>query len=124
MDFIFYELFCFVCNALALHYFPSFRALLHYSENVVNPHPSMHCYRPHNVYSFTFYLVSRTTFYTDHTLDVYLGMRAPARGHTEIFSADGSTKIGEITSGGFGPTCNKPVAMGYETTFVVRTHLP
>ena len=41
------------------------------------------------------------------------GMKAPARGHTEVFSADGSVKIGEITSGGFGPTLNKPVAMGY-----------
>ena len=40
-------------------------------------------------------------------------MKAPARGHTEVFSADGSVKIGEITSGGFGPTLNKPVAMGY-----------
>jgi glycine cleavage system aminomethyltransferase T len=45
------------------------------------------------------------------------GMKAPARGHTEIFSADGKTKIGEITSGGFGPNCNHPVAMGYQRTF-------
>lgn len=41
------------------------------------------------------------------------GMKAPARGHTEVFSADGSKKIGEITSGGFGPTFQKPLAMGY-----------
>ena len=43
--------------------------------------------------------------------------RAPARGHTEI--QDGSGKrIGEITSGGFGPSFNGPVAMGYvETAF-------
>ena len=40
------------------------------------------------------------------------GMKAPARGHTEVFSEDGSKKIGEITSGGFGPTFNKPCAMG------------
>lgn len=40
------------------------------------------------------------------------GMKAPARAHIEIFNADGSAKIGEITSGGFGPSCNKPVAMG------------
>ena len=39
-------------------------------------------------------------------------MRAPARSHTEVFSADGSVKIGEVTSGGFGPTYNKPLAMG------------
>jgi aminomethyltransferase len=38
--------------------------------------------------------------------------RAPAREHTEIQDMDGK-KIGEITSGGFGPTHNGPVAMGY-----------
>ena len=38
---------------------------------------------------------------------------APARGHTEIFSANGASKIGEITSGGFGPTFGKPLAMGF-----------
>lgn len=38
--------------------------------------------------------------------------RAPARGHTEILAPDG-THAGEITSGGFGPSCNAPVAMGY-----------
>jgi aminomethyltransferase len=42
------------------------------------------------------------------------GMKAPARGHTEIFSAaDPSKKVGEITSGGFGPTYGKALAMGY-----------
>lgn len=44
------------------------------------------------------------------------GMKAPARGHTEIFTADGSKKIGEITSGGFGPTYGKALAMGYVDT--------
>jgi hypothetical protein len=29
------------------------------------------------------------------------GMKAPARGHTEIFDAEGKLKIGEITSGTF-----------------------
>jgi aminomethyltransferase len=38
--------------------------------------------------------------------------RAPARAHTEIHNAQGR-KIGEITSGGFGPSANGPVAMGY-----------
>ncbi|MFM9850296.1 MAG: glycine cleavage system aminomethyltransferase GcvT [Hyphomicrobiaceae bacterium] len=38
--------------------------------------------------------------------------RAPAREGTEIQSAGGD-KIGIITSGGFGPTVNGPVAMGY-----------
>jgi aminomethyltransferase len=37
--------------------------------------------------------------------------KAPAREHTEI--TDGTRKIGEITSGGFGPTHGGPVAMGY-----------
>lgn len=37
--------------------------------------------------------------------------RQPARGHTEIHR-DGAV-IGEITSGGFGPSVGAPVAMGY-----------
>lgn len=41
--------------------------------------------------------------------------RAPARQHVEIHSTDGG-KIGEITSGCFGPTVGGPVAMGYVTT--------
>jgi aminomethyltransferase len=43
--------------------------------------------------------------------------KAPARAHTEIQDGQGN-RIGEITSGGFGPSFNGPVAMGYvETTF-------
>ncbi len=38
--------------------------------------------------------------------------KAPAREHTEIQDMDGNV-IGEITSGGFGPTVEGPVAMGY-----------
>jgi aminomethyltransferase len=38
--------------------------------------------------------------------------RAPAREGTEIKSAEGAT-IGKVTSGGFGPTVNGPVSMGY-----------
>lgn len=38
--------------------------------------------------------------------------RAPARAHTEIVDEDGNV-IGEVTSGGFGPTYGGPVAMGY-----------
>jgi aminomethyltransferase len=38
--------------------------------------------------------------------------RAPAREGTEIQNLEGR-KIGTITSGGFGPTVNGPVAMGY-----------
>ena len=38
--------------------------------------------------------------------------RAPAREGTEIQSASGD-KIGTVTSGGFGPTVNGPIAMGY-----------
>jgi aminomethyltransferase len=38
--------------------------------------------------------------------------RAPARAHTEILDASGR-KIGEVTSGGFGPTLGGPLAMGY-----------
>ena len=43
--------------------------------------------------------------------------KAPAREHTEITDASGR-RIGEITSGGFGPTIGGPLAMGYvETEF-------
>jgi aminomethyltransferase len=38
--------------------------------------------------------------------------RAPARDGTEVQSADGKP-IGTITSGGFGPTVNGPIAIGY-----------
>ena len=38
--------------------------------------------------------------------------RAPARGGTDIVSLDGAV-IGVVTSGGFGPSVNAPVAMGY-----------
>jgi aminomethyltransferase len=38
--------------------------------------------------------------------------RAPARAHTEIQDEDGN-RIGEVTSGGFGPSVGGPVAMGY-----------
>ncbi len=42
--------------------------------------------------------------------------RAPLREGTELFA--GGRKIGVITSGGFGPSVNAPVAMGYvETAF-------
>lgn len=44
------------------------------------------------------------------------GMKAPAREHTEIFDASGETKIGEVTSGTFGPTVKAPIAMGYVAT--------
>ena len=37
--------------------------------------------------------------------------RAPAREHTEI--RIGTRRIGEVTSGGFGPTIGGPIAMGY-----------
>ena len=38
--------------------------------------------------------------------------RAPAREGAEVQSTDGIT-IGKVTSGGFGPTVGRPVAMGY-----------
>ncbi|TNE38510.1 MAG: glycine cleavage system aminomethyltransferase GcvT [Alphaproteobacteria bacterium] len=38
--------------------------------------------------------------------------RVPAREHTEIADEAGNV-IGEVTSGGFGPTMGAPVAMGY-----------
>jgi aminomethyltransferase len=38
--------------------------------------------------------------------------RQPARAHTPVH-APGGAAIGEVTSGGFGPSANGPVAMGY-----------
>ncbi len=49
--------------------------------------------------------------------------RAPARDHTEI-RAPGGEPIGEITSGGFGPTVGGPVAMGYVTSRFTEVGTP
>jgi aminomethyltransferase len=38
--------------------------------------------------------------------------RQPARAHSIIQTVDG-TPVGEVTSGGFGPSANAPIAMGY-----------
>ncbi len=40
--------------------------------------------------------------------------RAPAREGTQILASDG-TAIGTVTSGGFGPSVDTPIAMGYVT---------
>jgi len=45
-----------------------------------------------------------------------MGMKAPAREHTEIYNADGTELIGEVTSGTFSPCLKAPIAMGYVTT--------
>ena len=40
--------------------------------------------------------------------------KAPVRGHARLYAdADGKTEIGDVTSGGFGPSADGPVAMGY-----------
>jgi aminomethyltransferase len=49
--------------------------------------------------------------------------RQPAREGTEVQSADGKT-IGVVTSGGFGPTANGPVAMGYVETAFAKVGTP
>ena len=49
--------------------------------------------------------------------------RAPAREHTEIRDMDGNT-IGEITSGGFGPSVGGPVAMGYVARKFIKAGTP
>ena len=49
--------------------------------------------------------------------------RAPARAHSEILDAAG-TPIGEITSGGFGPSLGRPVAMGYLAARAARSDAP
>lgn len=43
--------------------------------------------------------------------------RAPVRAGAELFADEtGSTPVGIVTSGGFGPTVDRPVAMGYVAT--------
>jgi aminomethyltransferase len=53
-----------------------------------------------------------------------MGMKAPARDHTEIFDATGETKIGEITSGTFSPSLKAPIAMGYVETASSKAGTP
>ncbi|UEM04204.1 glycine cleavage system aminomethyltransferase GcvT [Skermanella rosea] len=49
--------------------------------------------------------------------------RAPAREHTQVTDASGAP-IGEVTSGGFGPSVNGPVAMGYVATSAAAPGTP
>lgn len=39
--------------------------------------------------------------------------RAPMRGGTELFADEEGAEVGVVTSGGFGPSLDRPVAMGY-----------
>jgi aminomethyltransferase len=48
--------------------------------------------------------------------------RAPVRGGAELFASETSKEpIGTVTSGGFGPSVNAPVAMGYLPTEFAKT---
>jgi len=49
--------------------------------------------------------------------------KAPARAHTEIQDGRGN-RIGEITSGGFGPSAGGPIAMGYVDTKFAKVGTP
>jgi len=49
--------------------------------------------------------------------------KAPARAHTEIQDGNGK-RIGEITSGGFGPSVNGPIAMGYVDSAFAKVGTP
>lgn len=49
-----------------------------------------------------------------------MGMKAPARQGTEIYDADGTTLVGEVTSGTFSPCLKKPIAMGYVDTALAK----
>jgi aminomethyltransferase len=46
--------------------------------------------------------------------------RAPMREGVELFAEDG-TPVGRVTSGGFGPSVNAPIAMGYVATHFAAT---
>lgn len=50
-----------------------------------------------------------------------MGMKAPARDHTEIYDATGEKLIGEITSGTYSPCLKKPIAIGYVETGMHKT---
>nr|ABY79046.1 glycine cleavage system T protein [endosymbiont of Ridgeia piscesae] len=48
--------------------------------------------------------------------------RAPMRAHTMLFAnADGGEPMGEVTSGAFGPTIERPMSMGYVATEFAET---
>lgn len=49
-----------------------------------------------------------------------IGMKAPARQGTEIYDAEGTTLVGEITSGTYSPCLKKPIAMGYVDTALAK----
>jgi len=49
--------------------------------------------------------------------------RAPAREHTEIADMDGNV-VGEITSGGFAPSLQMPIAMGYVPLALSKVDTP
>ncbi|HBQ36454.1 MAG TPA: glycine cleavage system aminomethyltransferase GcvT, partial [Rhodobacteraceae bacterium] len=48
--------------------------------------------------------------------------RAPMRAGTKIFATEtAETPMGEITSGAFGPTIQRPMSMGYVATEFAKT---
>jgi aminomethyltransferase len=49
--------------------------------------------------------------------------RTPVRAHSEILDTSGK-QIGEVTSGGFGPSINTPIAMGYISSALSGTETP
>jgi len=49
-----------------------------------------------------------------------VGMKAPAREGTEIYGADGTTLVGQVTSGTYSPCLKKPIAMGYVDTALAK----
>ncbi|MDP6574093.1 MAG: glycine cleavage system aminomethyltransferase GcvT [Rhodospirillales bacterium] len=49
--------------------------------------------------------------------------KAPARAHTEVMDRQGNP-IGEVTSGGFGPSVGGPIAMGYVNIEQARPEVP
>ena len=58
-----------------------------------------------------------------HRVGIRPDGRAPARAQTDIVADDG-TAAGTITSGGFSPTLNAPVAMGYVRKDLVADGTP
>ncbi|XKH61466.1 glycine cleavage system aminomethyltransferase GcvT [Halomonas sediminis] len=68
-------------------------------------------------------LVLHQLYAKDHTrkrVGLIADGRAPVREGAELFDQDGQA-VGVVTSGGFGPTVGKPIAMGYVSVELAET---
>src|SRR3546814_6484719 len=63
-----------------------------------------------------------TTLFRSHRVGLKPEGKAPVRAHAALYAdAAGQQPIGEVTSGGFGPSVEGPIAMGYVPTAYQQT---